>query len=82
LFRWELEDLAREQLAGMPPPVQLALSDFLDAVVTVAPADYQQRPDEPERPLRTLPFGQAGLVTFLVYEAGRGRLGRPARRNR
>ena len=60
--------MAREQLAGMPPPVQLALSDFMDAVVIVDPADYQRRPDEPERPLRTLPFGQAGLVTFLVYE--------------
>ena len=68
MFRWELEDLAREQLAGRPPPVQLALSDFMDAVVIVDPAEYQRRPDEPERPLRTLPFGQAGLVTFLVYE--------------
>jgi hypothetical protein len=68
LFRWELEDLAREQLAGMPPRVQFALSDFMDAVVIVDPAEYQRRPDEPVRPLRTLPFGQAGLVTFLVYE--------------
>jgi len=68
LFRWELEDVAREQLAGMSPRVQLALSDFMDAVVIVDPGDYQRRPDEPERPLRTLPFGQAGLVTFLVYE--------------
>ena len=68
MFRWELEDLAREQLAGMPPPVQLALSDFMDAVVIVDPAEYQRRPDEPERPLRTLPFGQAGLVASLVYE--------------
>jgi hypothetical protein len=68
LFRWELEDLAREQLAGMPPWVQLTLSDFMDAVVMVDPAEYQRRPDEPERPLRPLPFGQAGLVTFLVYK--------------
>jgi hypothetical protein len=68
LFRWELEDLAREQLAGMPSEVQLALSDFMDAVVIVDPAEYQRRPDEPERPLRTLPFAQGGLVTFLVYE--------------
>ena len=68
MFRWELEDLAREQLAGMPPRVQVALSDFMDAVVIVDPTEYQRRPDEPERPLRTLPFGEAGLVTFLVYE--------------
>jgi hypothetical protein len=42
LFRWELEDLAREQLVGMPHPVQLALSDFMDAVVIVDPAEYQR----------------------------------------
>ena len=60
--------MAREQLAGMRPLVQLALSDFMDAVVIADPAEYQRRPDEPERPLRTLPFGEVGLVTFLVYE--------------
>ena len=54
--------MARGQLAGMPPWVQLALSDFMDAVVIADPAEYQRRPDEPVRPLRTLPFGQAGLV--------------------
>jgi hypothetical protein len=68
VFRWELEDLAAAQLAGLPPQVQLALSELMDAVVIVDPAEYQRRPGEPERPLRTLPFGQAGLVTFLVYE--------------
>jgi hypothetical protein len=68
VFRWELEDLAVGQLAGLPPQVQLALADLMDAVVIVDPAEYQRRPGEPEQPLRTLPFGQAGLVTFLVYE--------------
>jgi len=68
VFRWELEDLAVGQLAGLPGQVRLALADFMDAVVIVDPAEYQRRPGEPERPLRTLPFGQAGLVTFLVYE--------------
>jgi hypothetical protein len=59
-----LEDLARDQ----PADVQLALSDFMDAVVIVDLAKYQRRPNEPQRPPRTLPFGKAGLVTFLVYE--------------
>jgi hypothetical protein len=68
VFRWELEDLAVGQLAGLPRQVQLALADFMDAAVIVDPAEYQRRPGEPDRPLRTLPFGRAGLVTFLVYE--------------
>jgi hypothetical protein len=40
LFRWELEDLVRDQLAGMPLQVQLAFSDFMDAVVIVDRAEY------------------------------------------
>jgi hypothetical protein len=68
VFRWELEDLAAGQLVGLPLQVQLALSELMDAVVLVDPAEYQRRPGEPGRPLRTLPFGRAGLVTFLVYE--------------
>jgi hypothetical protein len=43
LFRWELEDLACEQLTGMPPQVQLALSAFMDAVVIADPAEYQRQ---------------------------------------
>ena len=65
MFRWELEDLAREQLAGMPPPVQLALSDFMDAVVIVDPAEYQRRPDEPE------PFGSAILSGSSAQLSGK-----------
>jgi hypothetical protein len=61
----------------MPVHVQFALSDFMDAVVIVDPTEYQRRPGEPDRPLRTLPFGQAGLVTFLV--AGGRRRGRSFR---
>ncbi len=40
----------------------------MDAVVIVNPAEYERRSGEPDRPLRTLPFGQVGLVTFLVHE--------------
>jgi hypothetical protein len=60
--------LGREQVAGMPPWCNSRCPDFMDAVVIVDPAEYHRRPDEPERPLRTLPFGEVGLVTFLVYE--------------
>jgi hypothetical protein len=59
---------AAGQLVGLPPQVQFSLSELMDAVVLVDPSEYQRRPGEPGRLLRTLPFGQAGLVTFLVYE--------------
>lgn len=60
--------MAGDQFARMPADVQIGLSDFMDAVVIDDPAEYQRRPDEPPRPPRTLPFGQAGLVTSLIYE--------------
>lgn len=70
MYRWEFEDIAEEQIADLPPHVTLALLELLDAIVTVDPAEYQRRPGEQPRPLRTLPFGpdSRGLVTFLVYE--------------
>lgn len=70
MYRWELEDLAEEQIAGLPAPARRALTELLDAVVIVDPAEYQRAAGEPSRPLRSLPFGPGGegLVTFLVYE--------------
>jgi hypothetical protein len=52
----------------MSADAQLALAAFTEAVIIVDPAEYQRRPGEPDWPLRTLPFGQEGLVTFLVDE--------------
>jgi hypothetical protein len=46
--------------SAMPPWPPLALNLTLPLVGNLA--EYQRRPGEPERPLRTLPFGQAGLV--------------------
>ena len=72
MYRWELEDLAEEQIAGLPAHARRALTELLDAAVIVDPAEYQRAPGEPSRPLRSLPFGPGGegLVTFLVYEPG------------
>jgi hypothetical protein len=41
----------------------------MDAAVIIDPAEYQRQPGEPNRALRTLPFGShsQGLVTFLIY---------------
>ena len=70
MYRWELEDLAEDQIAGLPAHARRALIELLDAVVIVDPAEYQRAAGQPARPLRSLPFGPngQGLVTFLVYE--------------
>jgi hypothetical protein len=69
LFRWELEDVAEQQFASLPPRVRRMLAEFMDAAVIVDPAEYQRDPGGVNAPLRTLHFGPHGdgLVTFLVY---------------
>jgi hypothetical protein len=41
----------------------------MEAVVIVDPMDFFRYPGEPDKPMRSLPFGShdEGLVTFLVY---------------
>jgi len=69
VYRWELDEPAEGELAGLGQAARKALAEFMDAVVIVDPAEYQRRPNEPLGALRTLPFGyhSQGLVSFLIY---------------
>ena len=69
MYRWELDEPADGEFAGLDQGARKALADFMDAVVIVDPAEYQRRPGEPGRSIRTLPFGphSQGLATFLIY---------------
>jgi hypothetical protein len=69
VFRWQLDEPAAGEFAGLDEGARKALAAFMDAVVLVDPADYQRRPGEPSRSLRSLPFGphSQGLVTFLIH---------------
>jgi hypothetical protein len=69
MYRWELDEPAEGEFAGLSRAARKALADFMDAVVIIDPAEYQRRPGEPAGALRALPFGHhsQGLVTFLVY---------------
>jgi hypothetical protein len=69
VYRWELDEPAEGEFAGLSRAAGTALTEFMDAVVIVDPAEYQRRPGEPGAALRTLPFGHhsQGLVTFLIY---------------
>ena len=72
MYRWELDGLAQQEFAELPPAARAALVALMDAVVIVDPVQYQRRRDERDdvsMPLRSLHFGPegGGLVTFLVY---------------
>ena len=70
MYRWELDEPAEGEFAGLGQAARNALADFMDAVVIVDPDEYQRRPGEPRGALRTLPSGphSQGLVTFLTYQ--------------
>ena len=69
MFRWELDEPADSELAGLSRTARKPLTELMDAVVIVDPAEYQRRTGEPSRSMRTLPFGphSQGLATFLIY---------------
>jgi hypothetical protein len=69
MFRWELDEPAEREFAGLGQAARNYLAEFMDAAVIVDPTEYQLRPGEPAGALRTLPFGPhgQGLVTFLIY---------------
>jgi hypothetical protein len=68
VYRRELDEPAEGEFAGLSRAAGKALTQFMDAVVVIDPAEYQRRPGEPAGGLRTLSFGHhsQGLVTFLI----------------
>lgn len=73
-MRWEFnDDLVRQQFGAMPPEGRRALVGLMDAVALV-PFNFVEQSDPAYQghaaPVKTLPFGAGGLVTFQVYEPG------------
>lgn len=71
MFTWEFNtpDLEREALE-LPAEGWAALREFMDALV-FNPHEFQRRPGELAGPLRTMPFGDLGLVSVHIYEPDR-----------
>lgn len=68
MYRRGLDEPAEGELAGLSRAAGKALTESMDAVVIIDPAEFQRRPGEPAGNLRTLPFGPNSqvLVTFLI----------------
>jgi hypothetical protein len=71
VFTWEFNtpELEREALV-LPAEGQAALREFMDALV-LDPHEFQRRAGEPTGPLRTMPFGDLGLVSVHIYDPDR-----------
>ena len=63
MYRRELDGLAQQEFADLPPAARASLAAFMDAVVIVDPVQYQRRSgerDDVSMPLRSLHFGPDG----------------------
>jgi hypothetical protein len=71
VFTWEFNtpELEREALE-LPAEGQAALRELMDALV-FDPHEFQRRPGEPTGPLRTMSFGDLGLVSVHIYDPDR-----------
>src|SRR5512140_3185708 len=68
VYEVQVDDEARAQIRALPSD---ALKDLAEAVAVLQLAPWNGAPfrrDKPEGPLRTLPFGAVGLITYLILE--------------
>ncbi len=67
-YTLDVDPLAAEQIMALPPAVLTALAEAL-AVLELVPWDgLPLNQENPEGAVRQLPFGTAGMVTYLVLD--------------
>ncbi|MGH3695353.1 MAG: hypothetical protein ACRDRX_15425 [Pseudonocardiaceae bacterium] len=68
MYRVETDPDAAEQIAALPDD---ALADYAQSLVVLELVPWNGAPlrkDNPDGAVRTLPFGRAGMVTYLILE--------------
>jgi hypothetical protein len=67
-FTLDIDPLAAEQIAALPPAALNAFAEAL-AVLELVPWNGLPLNDTyPEGPVRQLPFGTLGMITYLILE--------------
>lgn len=73
MYEWGFNDQALDDLDGLEVSAQAALLELLNAVV-FDPWEYGRPPGQEvdrTRGLRSLPFGAAGMVWFVILDRDR-----------
>ena len=66
-YRLTFDDVALDQIDHLPVSGMLALSEAY-TVLSLTPWNGSGPEGRPDAPVRTLPFGRWGMVTYLVLE--------------
>lgn len=67
----EPDPVAQEQIAALPDDAVRYLAGVLDLIELAPWAGGPQAPGKPDGNMRVMPFGERGLVTYLVLEPQR-----------
>lgn len=65
------DPVAQDQIAALPADAMRYLAEALDLIEMDPWAGGPQRPGDPDGNMRTMSFGERGLVTYLVLEPQR-----------
>ncbi|HYZ08418.1 MAG TPA: hypothetical protein VE709_07480 [Pseudonocardiaceae bacterium] len=63
-----IDPLAEEQIAALPPPALTALAEALVVLEIVPWNGLPLNKYNPDRPVRQLPFGEFGIITYLILD--------------
>lgn len=68
MYRIETDSNALEQIAALPDDAPAAYAQVLGVLELVPWNGDPLHEDNPDGAVRTLPFGRAGMVTYLILE--------------
>jgi len=68
VYRVETDSNAMEQIAALPVDALADYAQVLGVLELVPWNGAPLRDDNPDAAVRTLPFGRAGMVTYLILE--------------
>ena len=67
-YTLDIDPLAAEQIAELPPPALTVLAEALTVLEVVPWNGLPLNRDNPDGPVRQLPFGTAGMITYLILD--------------
>jgi hypothetical protein len=67
-YRLDVDPVAQAQIRALPPDALVALAEVMSMFELTPWTGPSINEDNPEGNVRVLPFGSAGMVTYLILE--------------
>jgi hypothetical protein len=67
-YSLDVDPLAEQQIAALPQIALAALADALSALELVPWNGLPVNDSNPDGPVRQLPFGRLGMITYLILD--------------